>query len=282
MAESPLGAALSSFSTAYSRQKQTTADRAQRDEDNRYRREALRYGYDGYQGDMGAGYDTPNGRASGPTSPDTPMAEYTGRVTPMNDPASSSMPAYQRAFLNTIADGESNGAYDVRYSAKGGVSFDPESGHPRIFEPTKDGRKSSAAGRYQFTWTTWKGLMGEDAPFTPENQDRAAWMLAQRDYRAHTGRDISADLQNGTDITQIMSTLGPTWQAFTNRDQLPRYAATYADSLQRYSDPPAGARGVGHQDAPQPQLSFGQEVAQNVTTGLQESPIAGIIRSLAQ
>lgn len=277
MSGSPIGDALSSFSTAYSRQKQTLADRAQMEEDNRYRREALRYGYNGagYQGeqpgrDMSAGYGS------------APSGGGGGRATPISDPVSETMPAYQRAFLNTIADGESNGAYDVRYTPNGGVAFDPSQGHPRIFEPTHDGRKSSAAGRYQFTWTTWKGLMGEDAPFTPENQDRAAWMLAERDYKAHTGRDINEDLQNGTDVTQIMATLSPTWQAFSNRGELPNYAQTYAESLQRYSAAPSGARSVAPTGpASSVPLSFGQEVVQNATNGFATSPLGGIMQKIA-
>jgi muramidase (phage lysozyme) len=46
--------------------------------------------------------------------------------------------------------------------------------HPRLYEQLED---STAAGRYQFIWPTWKGLLLPD--FTPESQDHGAIMLMQ-------------------------------------------------------------------------------------------------------
>lgn len=227
MSASPAGDFLSSFSTSYTKQKDYQRQKAELAAGEAARRDDMFAGaYAGPQGD------------SQPYSPSGPSASA-GRSTPMTDPASSNMPSYQLAFLNAIADGESNGAYDVRYTPQGGTRFDPANGHPRTFEATNDGRKSSAAGRYQFTWTTWKGLAGEDTPFTPENQDHYAWKLAVQDYNRNTGRDLSADLQSGMPVDQVMSELGGTWRAFTNRSALPNYARTYADSLARYQTPAA-------------------------------------------
>jgi muramidase (phage lysozyme) len=64
------------------------------------------------------------------------------------------------AFLHVIREGESSQepiAYRMRYGGVGKppVFFDDLSQHPRIFEPTPSGQKSSAAGAYQATFTTW-------------------------------------------------------------------------------------------------------------------------------
>ena len=222
---SPVGDFLSSFSTSFTKRK-----------DYLRQKQALDEGRDAYRADMYAGgYQGSDGGNSGAVGPAAGR-----RAMSVADPASVNMPSYQRAFLNTIAGPESNGAYDVRYSPQGGKAFDPEQGHPRIFEPTKEGKKSSAAGRYQFTWTTWKGLAGADTPFTPENQDQYAWKLAVQDYSRNSGgRDLAADLQSGVPVEEIMGQLGGTWEAFQNRERLPEYARVYADSMARYSTPTA-------------------------------------------
>jgi hypothetical protein len=118
----------------------------------------------------------------------------------------------------------------VRYTPAGSAYFSDLSKHPAIFVAGPHGR-TSAAGRYQFVKTTWDGLGGGD--FSPASQDRAAWKLAQRDYRASSGRDLDADLKAGGLTPQILSTLTPTWQAFKgNRG---RHIATYQESLARYA-----------------------------------------------
>lgn len=68
--------------------------------------------------------------------------------------------AHVRAFLRVIREGESGqtaSAYRMRYGGAGSAPkyFDDLSQHPKIFERTPDGLRSSAAGAYQATWTTW-------------------------------------------------------------------------------------------------------------------------------
>lgn len=129
--------------------------------------------------------------------------------------ASITSPA-ARAFLDTVADKESGGQYNVSY---GGGHFQDYSAHPGsssvITSGPNQGRTSSAAGRYQFTQSTWqeasKALGLKD--FSPESQDKAAWWLAQRDYNKLTHRDLSGDI-NSTDPqvrANIASTLKKTW-----------------------------------------------------------------------
>lgn len=162
-----------------------------------------------------------------------------GSAEPMraSDPVNTTLAPHQRAFLNAISDGESGGQYNIRYSPQGGQTFDLSTGqHPQVYEAGPHG-PSSAAGRYQFTWSTWRDIAGADTPFTEENQDAYAWQLAARDYRSRTGRDLDADLQSGGFNSDIMSALAPTWAAFGNEGRYDRYAATYNDSLSRYSTP---------------------------------------------
>lgn len=147
-----------------------------------------------------------------------------------NDPVATDLPAEARAFLNTIASGESAGAYNVRYTPQGGVTFDDLSRHPRIFENGPHG-KSSAAGRYQHTATTWDSQGGGD--FSPENQDRRAWDLAQQDYKARTGRALLADLQADGVTPAMLSSLAPTWSSLKSGqgDKI----AVYRDSMTRFA-----------------------------------------------
>lgn len=147
------------------------------------------------------------------------------------DPVSADMPGYQRAFLNAIALGESGGAYNVRYTPRGGATFEDTGQHPRIFEKGPHG-PSSAAGRYQFTATTWDDMGGGE--FTPQNQDRKAWELAVRDYGKRTGRDLSADLAKDGLTPQITKALAPTWAAFNS--DAGRYINEYNNSYTRYRD----------------------------------------------
>jgi muramidase (phage lysozyme) len=146
------------------------------------------------------------------------------------DPATTSLPAHKKAFLNAISAPESGGAYNVRYTPKGGVAFEENGQHPGVFEPGPAGR-SSAAGRYQFVKTTWDNLTG-GAPFTRENQDAAALQLAANVYQQKTGRDLDADLQKGGMTPQIASVLAPTWAGLG--DNPGKAIAQYNASLARY------------------------------------------------
>jgi muramidase (phage lysozyme) len=128
----------------------------------------------------------------------------------------------QRAFLNSIAAGESPG-YDVIY---GGQRFQDYTDHPRVAVPIKSGpnvgKTSSAAGRYQFLGSTWdeaKSALGLP-DFSPDSQDRAAAWLAERDYKKRTGRGLWADVEGAAGdpakLDQIGSSLSGTWTSLPN------------------------------------------------------------------
>ena len=259
---SPLGGFLTSFSNGFSNERDRKAMEASQAEANRNRADdrALQWAQlgangqgqaGGYAGSSAGGGEGADRRASGAA----PMLA--------SDPANTTLSPYQRAFLNSVASGESAGKYNVRYTPHGGATFDLAGGHPRVYENGPAG-KSSAAGRYQFTWSTWKDIAGADTPFTPENQDKYAWMLAARDYSHRTGRNLDTDLQSGGMTPEIAHALSPTWTSFGSNGGA---ATTYADSLKRYQTPaPAPVR----QAAPQSRsLMFtGQQpVAQDAALG---------------
>lgn len=85
------------------------------------------------------------------------------------------------AFLRTIREGESRQddmAYRMRYGGigSGPKYFESFDDHPRVFEMRPDGRRSSAAGAYQATATTWdeERAKWQFPDFSPGSQDEFA------------------------------------------------------------------------------------------------------------
>lgn len=130
------------------------------------------------------------------------------------------LPSYAVGLLNAIAGPESGGDYNVMYSPEGRRYFSDFSDHPNkpatITEGPNKGETSSAAGKYQFLVGTWRDMQGALglADFSPENQDIAAWHLAQQDYKAATGRDLVQALQSGSPeaIIGAKRVLEGTWE----------------------------------------------------------------------
>lgn len=148
-----------------------------------------------------------------------------------NDPVSKELKPHEAALLNAISGGESAGKYNIRYDGGAGSTFELNGQHPAIKVMTKEG-PSDAAGRYQFLSSTWRRVMG-DAPFTPENQDIAALKLARMDYKARTGGDLDADVQNEGFSPRIQKALGPTWIALKGNHA--KHEATYRATAARYA-----------------------------------------------
>lgn len=125
------------------------------------------------------------------------------------------IPAEGRALLDTIAGTESPG-YNV---LNGGERFTSFADHPRR---KGAGGTTTAAGRYQFVKATWDraatALNLKD--FSPESQDKAAWWLAQADYKARTGRELLPDIQSGDPIQQsrVRRVLSATWEGLKSLD----------------------------------------------------------------
>jgi muramidase (phage lysozyme) len=129
-----------------------------------------------------------------------------------------------KGLLTTIAAHESRGDYNVLY---GGGHFAGSQ------FPQWEGKDNShAAGAYQFQPATFAGVQRERPDikdFSPANQDRAAWTLAQTDYHRRTGRDLTVDLKDPKQAENIARVLQPTWTS-TNA---PGWAAELQANLAR-------------------------------------------------
>lgn len=116
------------------------------------------------------------------------------------------------ALLEAIAGSESRGAWDVSY---GGKKFSDFSAHPRQFTTIKSGpnagKKSSAAGKFQITSTTYDRVAPKLGikDFSPESQQRIAWHLAKEQY----GPSLETDLAKGDSATlaRVAKKLAPVW-----------------------------------------------------------------------
>lgn len=163
------------------------------------------------------------------------------------------IPPEGKALLDAISGAEAPG-YNSRYPSK--TFSNGYKDHPRIPEPTPDGRTSDAAGRYQFLSSTWDSYKPAKA-FTPENQDIAAWKLATATY-GYGEAGIVKDLQK--DPMKVADKLKGQWPSLPGGSQpnnaTSGFLSRYKDALKRYKElttkPTVGAfRNVLPQGNPQ-------------------------------
>ena len=129
--------------------------------------------------------------------------------------ASKEVPLEARALLDTIASKESPD-YNTIY---GGQKFSDYSDHPGVGVTIKGGpnagKTASAAGRYQLIRPTWEDQRDKLGlkDFSPENQDKAAWNLAQETYNSRTSRNLLEDIKSGNPAVQarIGNVLSKVW-----------------------------------------------------------------------
>lgn len=169
-----------------------------------------------------------------PAKPPTQTPVPRGRVETVTD---TSLPLEAKALLDTLARYESRG-YDIivgegMYGAP--AKLTDYSQHPNVIGMRTSAGPSTAAGRYQFTYSTWKELQknypGQFKDFNPVTQDRAAWRYAQDVYKQRTGRDLTEALKSGN-IKTVQNTLRNIWIGFgLDKD----VAGTYAKALGRYN-----------------------------------------------
>jgi muramidase (phage lysozyme) len=170
----------------------------------------------------------------------------------------NSLPSEARALLDLIAKGESGGRYGAIY---GGMETTDFSKHPNIanviLKGPNAGKKSTAAGRYQFKSDTWDETMRamgiKNPDFTPSTQDKAAWFLAQARYKKESGGgDLLSTLRSGDagKIDEALRFLAKTWTSMQggiepNKATPHMGAADFMRSL-----PKTGAAAVAGANAP--------------------------------
>ena len=139
-----------------------------------------------------------------------------GALGAQRSPEIPGVPGVARPLLDAVASGEAPG-YNIRYDGGKGSTFDSFDDHPRQLERITAGpyrgKFSDAAGRYQLISKTWDPLARQYGlpDFSPENQDFAAWQLANDSYRRMSrGQDLTEALQAGR-YDDIASALAPEW-----------------------------------------------------------------------
>lgn len=180
---------------------------------------------------------------AGALTPSSGSAQYGGSAISIAD---KSLPPEAQALLATIGGpDESGGRYNVNY---GGTNFSSFADHPRQMI-SAGGYTSDAAGRYQFLSTTWdqeRAKLGLK-DFSPENQDKAAWDLAQTTYRQNTGGDLAAALRSGDPQTLngVASALKGVWPSLPGGSQQGSNAGTfgsrYGQNLSAFTGRSGGA-----------------------------------------
>lgn len=159
----------------------------------------------------------------------------------------------ERALLGAIASTESPG-YNVMYGHSWSGedrTFSDFSDHPRKFWPIlsgpNKGKKSSAAGRYQFLGSTWDTVASRYKlpDFRPEHQDMGAVALARENYARVTGRNLTRDLASGDAaiLANIGKVLAKTWTSLPSgieegQDE-DRFVSTFSRLLTGETDNPA-------------------------------------------
>lgn len=157
-------------------------------------------------------------------------------VTARKTVSDLTLPTEAKALLDTLSKNEARDYNVIVGEGKYGApaTFEDYSKHPNIVGMRTVHGPSTAAGRYQIVYSTWKGLQkkypGQFTDFSPVTQDRAAWRYAQDVYKERTGADLSTDLQAGN-ITKVQKAFKKIWIGFgLDKDVV----NTYTKALERY------------------------------------------------
>lgn len=168
---------------------------------------------------------------------EVPQNAIAETVKVSNRVTDQTIPQQGQALLNVIAMYESAGDYNVIVGQGKSIpgtpgSFESYKEHPRVIGMRTSAGPSTAAGRYQITASTWDSLRAKYpdlVDFSPVNQDRAAWRLAQTDYSRRTGRDLLGDLTTGQ--TQFIGkALTSTWTGLAGKNVSGNLASLMGDT----------------------------------------------------
>lgn len=140
-----------------------------------------------------------------------------------------------KAFLALIRYGESNNSGDAYSMLYGGGHFASYDDHPKRFFTVADGRRTSAAGAYQITWTTWQWVstLGNLPDFSPKSQDLAALLLIKRrgalaDVVAGNFERAIAKCRN--EWTSLPGAMEGRYTMAKAKQVLAQYGATFGDT----------------------------------------------------
>tara|TARA_R110000851_G_scaffold77831_1_gene171742 strand:- start:457 stop:3312 length:2856 start_codon:yes stop_codon:yes gene_type:complete len=129
-------------------------------------------------------------------------ADFKGTVKPKQagGVVAAGLRPHEVGILHAISKPESGGEYDRLFSHTGVQRFTDFSDHPRVYNDIlkgpNAGKKSSAAGKYQFLASTWDATVesynkanpnAKITDFTPESQDRIAIFYARQIYNRQQG-----------------------------------------------------------------------------------------------
>ena len=144
-----------------------------------------------------------------------------------NSVQDTSIPVQGRGLLNEIArtEGGNLGYNAINYVAARtyGRTFSDFSKHP-----FQGQRGYTAAGRYQFIWTTWNSVAKElnITDFSPKSQDAGCWHLAKKLYSRYG--NLEEDLKNPQKYDLIIQVLRGTWHGLKNSN-----SRTLADEIRK-------------------------------------------------
>lgn len=194
----------------------------------------------------------------------TKGGSYASPLTSVKTAPGSGVPAEAESLLSAIAMKESGGSYtrivgDGKFGGPAQISdFSKHPGVAGVGLTAKTGGKwvgvndpravitSSAAGKYQITKSTWDRLRKKYpdlTDFSPKNQDKAAWYLAQEDYKRNTGKDLLTSLRNGAFKASALSSTwtslpGGSEQTWKGEKQFQTAMLTGGATAQPMSSPP--------------------------------------------
>jgi muramidase (phage lysozyme) len=152
-----------------------------------------------------------------------------------HDLADTEMDATQQAFLQTIGEPESGNKYNI-LEGSGHETFSNFADHPRRIGA---GGSGTAAGRYQINEGTWDWIQKylHLPDFSPKSQDKAAWFLADWEYRRQTGRDLKTDYKSGM-YHEIADAIKGRWPTVAGAINEHRFETLSNENLGR-TPPPA-------------------------------------------
>jgi len=132
----------------------------------------------------------------------------------------------EKALLDTIAYSEgtlgvSNNGYDVVVTFKliNGWTNDTKIVHGDG-DWYQSAANSTAAGRYQFLGSTWKGLSihnGKNVPLTKDNQDKAAIHYISYNLKIYKTNIEISDITNKDNFIKFFDANKKTWTSFPKK-----------------------------------------------------------------